>query len=148
MRLWNRLGASLATVALAAVAFGQGTTTPPATCTTAPTSLSALNFERAVPLADLLTTLSPNVPANVLATINGGAQEIREILIYNSQLGTISSTVFLVAAGAPLPTPNFDFATGVVQTTTIKISQIFTSCHPVPSLLAVGTVTSSSANGV
>src|SRR5690242_498316 len=139
MKLWTRMGASLAIVALAAVAFGQGTTTPPATCTTPPTSLTALNIERAIPLADVLTTLTPNASAATLAAIAGGALEIREKLIFNAQLGAVTSTLFLVAAGAPLPTPNFDFSTGVVQVATFKINEALFGCSPVPSLLLVGT---------
>jgi hypothetical protein len=123
------------------------TPTTPSTCTTAPPGLTTLDFERAATLSDILTTATPNLPANELASIASGAQEIREIFIYNSQLGTITSTVFLVAAGAPLPTPNFNFQTGVIQTTTVAISQILTSCSPVPSLLIVGTVSASSPNG-
>lgn len=123
------------------------TPTPSATCTTAPTGLTTLNFERQATLADILTTQTPNIPANVLASITGGAQEIREIFIYNPQRGTVTSTVFLVQAGAPLPTPNFNFQTGVIQTTTTNISLILTGCNPVPSLLLVGTVSDSSASG-
>jgi hypothetical protein len=142
---WNRTGVSLTALVLSVVAFGQ-TTTSPTTCTTPPTSLTALNLERAVPLVNILSTLPPNAPANVLAAIAGGALEIRQILIYNPQLGTITATVFLVPAGSPLPTPNFDFTTGVVQSTTVQISQILTSCKPSPSILVVGTVTSSLSN--
>ena len=148
MKLWNRMAVAVATVAFAAAAFGQGPTgTPaPATCTTPPTSLTALSFERAIPLADVLTTLTPNAPVSVLAAIAGGALEIREILIYNPQLGTITSTLFAVAAGSALPTPNFDFTTGVIQVSTMKISQVLFGCNPVPSMLIVGTV--STTNGV
>jgi len=124
------------------------TPTTSSTCTTAPPGLTTLDIERAVTLSEIATTLTPNIPANVLAAITGGAQEIREIFLYNSQLGTVTSTVFLVAAGAPLPTPNFNFQTGVIQSTTIKVSQILTSCSPTPSLMLVGTVNSSSATGV
>jgi hypothetical protein len=109
--------------------------------------LTTLNFERAATLSDILTTLTPNLAANVLASIAGGAQEIREIFIYNSQQGTVTSTVFLVASGAALPTPNFNFQTGVIQTTTTKISLILAGCNPVPSLMLVGTVSASSASG-
>ena len=146
MKLWIRMGASLAIVALAAVAFGQGTTTPPATCTTPPTSLTALNIERAIPLADVLTTITPNAPASTLAAIAGGALEIREILIYNPQLAAVTSTLFLVAAGSPLPTPNFNFSTGVVQVSTLAVNQILFGCSPVPSILIVGSY--STTNGV
>lgn len=135
-------------MALAALPLAAQTPPPAAnTCTTPPTGLTTLNFERATTLSNILTTLTPNLPANVLAAITSGAQEIREIFIYNPQQGTVTSTAFLVAAGAPLPTPNFDFQTGVVQTTTIKVSQILTGCNPVPSALIVGTVSDSSATG-
>jgi hypothetical protein len=157
MKHWKRMEATLTAatllVALAGViplAAQTSPTTPttPSTCTTAPPGLTTLDFERAATLTDILTTLTPNLPANELASIASGAQEIREIFIYNSQQGTITSTVFLVAAGAPLPTPNFNFQTGVIQSTTITISQILTSCSPVPSLLIVGTVSNSSTTGV
>ncbi len=155
MKHWKTdvtLTAAMLLVALAGViplAAQTSPTTPttPSTCTTAPPGLTTLDFERAATLSDILTTLTPNLPANELASIASGAQEIREIFIYNSQQGTITSTVFLVAAGAPLPTPNFNFQTGVIQSTTITISQILTSCSPVPSLLIVGTVSNSSKTG-
>jgi hypothetical protein len=136
---WNRMVVLLAAVGLRVVAVGQ-------TCTTSPTGLTALNIERAVPLVDILSTAPPNAPANVLAAIAGGALEIRNILIYNAQLGTVTATVFLVPAGSPLPTPNFDFATRVVQSTTIQVSRILTGCAPSPSILMVGTVTNSLSN--
>jgi len=156
MKLWKRMEPTLtaatllfAFVGVIPLAAQTSPTTPttPSTCTTAPAGLTTLDFERAVTLADILTTLTPNLPANELASIASGAQEIREIFIYNSQLGTVTSTVFLVAAGAPLPTPNFNFQTGVIQTNTVKVSQILTSCAPTPSLLIVGTVSTSSASG-
>jgi hypothetical protein len=131
------------------VAAQTSPSTPTATtCSTAPTGLTALNFERALTLSDVLTTLTPNLPSNELASIAAGAQDVREIFIYNPQAGTVTSTVFLVAAGAPLPTPNFNFQTGVIQSTTISISQTLTSCSPLPSLLLIGTVSSSTASGL
>ena len=156
MKPWKQMKSTLTAatllLALAGVIPLAAQTTPttpaaPSTCTTAPPGLTTLNFERAVTLSDILTTLTPNLPANELASIASGAQEIREIFIYNSQQGTVTSTVFLVAAGAPLPTPNFNFQTGVIQSTTVKVSQILTSCAPTPSLLIVGTVSASSTSG-
>jgi hypothetical protein len=153
MKIWKQLEPTLTAATLLFAVAGviplaaQTTPTPAATCTTAPTGLTTLNFERAATLADILSTHTPNLPANVLASITGGAQEIREIFIYNPQQGTVTSTVFLVAAGAPLPTPNFNFQTGVIQTVTTKISLILTGCNPVPSLMLVGTVSDSSASG-
>ncbi|HZS93210.1 MAG TPA: hypothetical protein VFA78_00295, partial [Chloroflexota bacterium] len=51
-------------------------------------------------------------------------------------------------AGSPLPTPNFNFATGVFQTTSIQVSQILTSCSPSPSILIVGRVNNATTNGI
>src|SRR5689334_10082074 len=105
MKLWNGLGAILAAIALSLVAFGQTTPpTTPATCTTAPTGLTALNLERVIPLANVLTTFTPTAPASVLAAIAGGALEIHELMIFNAQLGTLTSTAFLVPAGSPATT--------------------------------------------
>ena len=156
MKPWKQMKSTLTAatllLAIAGVVQLAAQTTPttpaaPSTCTTAPPGLTTLDFERAATLSDILTTLTPNLPANELAAIASGAQVIREIFIYNSQQGTVTSTVFLVAAGAPLPTPNFNFQTGVIQSTTIKVSQILTSCAPIPSLLIVGTVSASSTTG-
>jgi hypothetical protein len=145
----NGLGASLktlgatvgVTIALSMVASAQAPGSTPATCTTAPTTLTALNIERAVPLANVLTTLTPNAPADILAGIAGGALEIREALIYNAQTSAVTSTIFLVPAGTPLPTPAGGItAANVVQVTTINITQILSTCKPSPSILMVGTV--------
>jgi hypothetical protein len=139
MKFWNGMGACFAAIALSMMAGAQ--TTAPATCTTAPTSLTALDIERVVPLANVLTTLTPNAPANVLAGIAGGALEIHETLGYNAQLNAVTSTVFVVPAGSPLPTPAGGItAQNVVQLTTINITNSFFSCSPTPSVLLVGTV--------
>jgi hypothetical protein len=143
MKFWNALGATLAVIALSLAAAAQ-TPTPPATCTTAPTSVTAFNIERVVPLTSVLTTLTPTAPANVLAGLAGGALEIHEQLIYNPQLGTVTSTIFLVAAGSPVPTPQSGI-TNIVQTAQIQLREILTSCSPTPSILFVGTVTNSSS---
>lgn len=146
MKFRDRMGALLTALAFSVAAGAQ---TPPAatTCTTAPTGVSALNIERTVPLNNVLTTLTPNAPANVLASIAGGALEIREQLIYNPGLGTVTVTTFLVAPGSPNPTPS-GVTLNTVESATIQISQILTSCTPVPSLLMIGTVTQSPASGI
>lgn len=144
MTFWSRMRATVAALPLTMAVFGE--TTSPATCKTAPTSLTALNVERVVPLSQILTTAPPNAPANVLAALASGALEIHQTLIYNPQLGTVTATVFLLPGGSPLPTPNLNFATGVVQSTTIQVNQILTSCNPSPALLVAGTVTNSLSN--
>ena len=147
MKFWNGMGASIAAIAFS-LAAGAQTTAAPATCTTAPTAITAFNIERTVALNNVLTTLTPNAPANVLASIQAGAQEVREQIVYNPQLGTVTSTVFLVAPGSPTPTPANTAAQNAIQSTTIQVSQILSSCSPTPSLLLVGTITASPASGV
>lgn len=146
MKFSNATGAVFAAIALSVAAFGQTTTTtPPATCKTAPAGLTALNLERVVPIADILTTLTPTTPANVLAAIAGGALEIHELMVYNPQLGTETSTVFALPAGAPIPTPLSNITpANTAQFATMKISQIITSCTPLPSLALIGTIIDSS----
>src|SRR5690349_5844779 len=127
MKFWNGMGAVAAAIGLSLVAAGQ--TTTPTTCTTPPTSVTALQIEHAVPLANILTTLTPTVPANVLAAIAGGALEIRELDVYNPQTGTNTGTIFLVPTGSPLPSPlSAISAANTVTVVTVNISQIVTSC--------------------
>jgi hypothetical protein len=137
---------AVACLALGAVSlWGQTTTTPPAaTCTTAPTSITAFSIEQELGLTNLLTTLTPNIPTNVLAALSSGAQVIRDRLVYNPQQNTLTSTVFLVAPGSPIPTPILTNITGqTLVTYTINISQTFFSCTPTPSVLFVGTISAS-----
>lgn len=119
------------------------TTTTTATCTTAPTSITTLSLESVLTLSDVLTTLTPNIPSNLLASIAGGAQEIRSRLIYNPQQNTLTNTVFLVAAGSPNPTPlSTNVGPATILSFVINVSQIYTSCKPTPSVLMVGTISS------
>ena len=148
MKFWDRMGALLTALAFTVAAGAQ---TPPVatTCTTAPTGISTFNIERTVPLSNVLTTLTPNAPANVLAAIAAGAQEIHEQLIYNPGLGYVTVTTFLVAPGSPTPTPPGSITPqNTLQSITVQISQVLTSCKPTPSLLMVGTVINSPASGV
>jgi hypothetical protein len=104
-----------------------------------------MSIERALTLSNILTTLTPNIPPDVLASISGGAVEIRTRLIYNPNNDTLTDTTFYVPTGSPLPTPlSTDITASTLLTYTMNISQIYTSCKPVPSLLIVGTVATSS----
>jgi hypothetical protein len=142
MKFWNGMGAVAAAIGLSLVAAGQST---PSTCTTAPTSVTALQLETAIPLANVLSTFTPNADPATLAAVAGGALEIRELLVYNPQLGTLTGTVFLVATGSPLPSPlSAITVANTVSVLTETVSQLLTSCSPVPSLMFVGTITGDS----
>jgi hypothetical protein len=137
MKFWNGMGAAVAAIGLSLAAAGQ-------TCTTAPTSVTTLNIERTLTLANLLTTIAPNADPATLAAVAGGALEIREVLIYNPGTSNLTSTLFLVPTGTPSPTPAGGItAANTVMVTITTVSQILASCTPSPSLIFTGTVTGS-----
>jgi hypothetical protein len=67
-------------------------------------TLQALNIERTIGLNNIFTGITPNLPADVLAALAAGAIKIREVLAYNPQANTLTSTVFAVPTGSPIPT--------------------------------------------
>ena len=96
-------------------------------------TLQAFNIERAIALNDILTPITPNLPANVLAALAGGALEIRETLIYNSQANTLTSTIFAVPTGSPIPTPPpvlANLGTALVASVTMTIDRIYVTTTP------------------
>lgn len=118
--------------------------TTPATAQT----LTAFNIERSIALNNILTGISPNLPANVLAALAGGALEIRETLIYNPQANTVTSTVFAVPTGSPIPTPPAVLAnlgSALVAVVTMSVDKIYVTTKPFMSVMFVGTDTHSTA---
>jgi hypothetical protein len=96
MKSFRSLGGALSIAAL----LGLLLVSIPASAQT----LNSLTMERAVSLTNIFTTITPNVPANVLASIASGAVEIREQTNYNPAASTLTSNAFLVPAGSPNPT--------------------------------------------
>jgi hypothetical protein len=116
--------------------------TAPATAQT----LQAFNIERSIALNDVLTGISPTLPANVLAALAGGALEIRETLVYNSQANTLTSTVFAVPTGSPTPTPPAVLAnlgSALVAVVTMTVDKIYVTTTPFMSVMFVGIDTQS-----
>jgi len=111
-------------------------------------TLQAFNIERSIALNNILTGISPTLPANVLAALAGGALEIREALVYNPQANTLTSTVFAVPTGSPIPTPPAELAnlgTALVAVVTMTIDKIYVTTAPFMSVMFVGTDTQSTA---
>jgi hypothetical protein len=133
-------GSCVGLLALACGALQGQTPTPTAvTCTTPPTTVVTFSIERVLTLTDVLTTLTPNLPANIVSSITSGAQEIREKLVYDPKLNTLTSTVFLVAPGSPNPTPGgVDLSAQTIARYRMSIDRIYTSCSPYPSVMFVG----------
>ncbi len=142
----NRLWSGWCSISLAIV-FGAITLQAqpaPATCTTAPPAAQSFSVERTVMPSNTGTTYDTSLSADILASLTEGNQEMREQLIYSSQANTLASTVFLVQAGSPIPTPSgVDIAATTLATYTISIDRTYTSCSPYPSVMFAGTITSS-----
>ncbi|HEV8039068.1 MAG TPA: hypothetical protein VGP62_09405 [Bryobacteraceae bacterium] len=111
-------------------------------------TLQALNIERKIALNDILTGITPTLPASVLAALAGGALEIRETLVYNSQANTLTSTVFAVPTGSPIPTPTAVLAnlgSALVAVVTMSVDKIYVTEKPFMGIMFVGTDTQSTA---
>ncbi len=121
-----------------------GAQTTPATCTVAPTAVSSLSIESVLTLSNLLSTQTPAIPANVLAAITSGAQEVRSRILYNPAGNTVTNTVFLVAPGSPNPTPiGIDITGSTLEGSAFNVDRVYTSCLPLPSVMFVGTINGS-----
>jgi hypothetical protein len=109
-------------------------------------TLNAFNIERTISLKDILTTITPNIPADVLAGLAGGALEVREVLAYNPQANTLTSTFFVVPTGSPIPTPPAMLANlgnATIAIVTMTIDKIFVTTTPFNAVMFVGTDTAS-----
>jgi uncharacterized protein (TIGR03437 family) len=144
--LWTCWCSISLAIGLAAMTLeAQNKPAPVATCTTAPPAVQSFSIERTVMAANTGTTYDTSLSASILASLASGTQEMREQLIYNPQANTLTSTVFLVQAGSPIPTPSgTDIAPTTLATYSISVGQTYTSCIPYPSIMFTGTVTSSS----
>jgi len=97
--LGNFGGALLLTLSLGILIFSV-----PARAQTTPPTLTALNnFEQSITLSDVLPAVTPNLPANVMAAITGGALDLRAQTNYNPSANILTMTFFTVQTGSPTP---------------------------------------------
>src|SRR5260370_11191838 len=102
-------------------------------------SLTALSLERTLTLNNILTTVTPTIPASVAAALASGATEAREQAIFNPQTDTLTSNLFLVPSRSPVPTnlallPFSSFASVV----TTAIDKIVFKSNPVSAATITG----------
>jgi uncharacterized protein (TIGR03437 family) len=116
----------------------------PVTCLTAPPAAQSFSIERTVMPSNTGTTYETSLSSTILASLALGTLEMREQLVYNPQSNTLTSTVFLVQPGSPIPTPtDVNIAAMTLATYSISVDRTYTSCSPYPSVMFTGTVTSS-----
>ncbi len=148
----------------ATAAFAQttgGGTGSPATCSTAPTSITNLFVERSVNLfgtpstgtpggtAGLISTSaifatgSPTIPANVLAAVAAGALDVRQQVSLNTQSNILTIQAFVAQPGTPSPTQASNINTSnFLEIYTVQVDKVYFSCQPSPSVLITGKVIS------
>ncbi|HTW64699.1 MAG TPA: IPT/TIG domain-containing protein [Bryobacteraceae bacterium] len=132
-------------IGFAAVALQAKAQPAPSTCSIAPPTVQSFSIERTIMPSDTETTYSTALSEDILSSLAADTMEMREQLNYNPQTNTLTSTVFLVDAGAPIPTPSsVDIASTTLARYVISINGTYASCSPIPSLMFTGTVTSSS----
>jgi hypothetical protein len=112
--------------------------------TTAP--FQSLSIERVQTTSNLLATEAATIEPGVLAAITSGALEARQRLVFNADNNTLTSTLFTVAPGSPAVTPLTSpaLSNNVLGTFAIAVDRFYSSTTPVPSILIVGRVQSSS----
>lgn len=111
--------------------------------------ITELVIERQVKIATTLTTKDIALPAEMAQGILSGALDVRERLIYNPSGATLTSTLFAVQPGAPMPTPiNANLTGTVLGIYTLNVEKIYSTNSPQNSVAFTGTVSGSSIGGV
>jgi hypothetical protein len=150
---------SLCLAIAATPAFGQ--TTPPSTCSTAPTSITNFNIERTLNLGltvpggtpsagsqvGLFTTLTPNLNPATVAAVLTGAVEAREQFSLNPTSNVLSIQGFTAQPGSASPTPVQNInSSAVLYLYQIQVDKTYFSCQPVPSVLMTGKIVNNFPN--
>lgn len=109
-------------------------------------TVSTFTVEGTLPLTSIGFNGTPSVPANVLASIQGGALEIRQSLQWAATSiqpagtnYTLRVRHFLVAPGSPNPTP-MAMQTTVIEDYTANVTSMVQTANP-PALALIGMVT-------
>jgi hypothetical protein len=119
------------------------------TAQTAGPTVTELSLERQLALTTTLTSTDLALPPDKVQAVTSGAFEVRERLIYNPAGATLTSTLFVVQTGAPLPTPlNANLNNAILGIYQLSVEKIYSTTKPKNSLAFTGTVVSASAGGV
>ncbi|MEO8125894.1 MAG: PKD domain-containing protein [Bryobacteraceae bacterium] len=117
--------------------------TPGAGITTVP-NLKALTLESVVPIDGIDSTVTPNIPADLLSAFTSGTMELRQQLNYDAAAQTLKVTGIAEAAGSPLPTPAGAAGVTTLWTYTVNVERVELSAKPANAVLFFGTAASGS----
>lgn len=111
--------------------------------TSGPTLTGLSQFEQSITMSDILPAVTLNVPANVLASITGGALDLRAQTNYNPQANALTSTFFTVQNGSPTPTNLSQISpANVYGSIVISVSQLYVTSR---AAMFVGAISSASS---
>ncbi len=142
----------IASLGLAMAAIPVLAQTTPATCSTAPTSITNFNIERSLNLGlsgtgssagqvGLFTTLTPNINPATVAAVLTGAVEAREQFSLNtaSNVLTVQGFTAQPASTSPTPVQNIN-SSAVLYLYQVQVDKVYFTCQPTPSVLITGKI--------
>ena len=132
-----RMGAAAALLSITAIAQTTGSGTGSASNQ----AIDTFTQEVTVPFTSIGFATTPTIPASVLQTIQGGALEIRHMVMYNASDNSLNVRTFLVQPGAPNPTPSAS-QTNLVESYIVDVQSATLSFRPGRALTLMGTVRS------
>jgi hypothetical protein len=120
------------------------TTTNPCPSATAPT-LASYAVERVLDPAQVLSTITPIIPASVAVGVQNKVLEIHEAMVFDSQSQVLTLNLFPMQTGSPIPTPPGGVVPGTVfSTLALKVDFIKTTCTPNTAVMFVGSIAANS----
>ncbi len=140
MRKLHFTAAALVVLAGTLPALAQtGTTTG---CTTAPTSITALNLERTLAFPNgFFSSNVPSLPPAVVVAVASGALEVRDQLTYNPSTKILTVQGFTAQPASPKPTPPNSIGNSSILTLyRVQVENVAFSCQPVASVLMTGRI--------
>ncbi len=116
---------------------------------TAQPAVTEFAIERRVDLATTHGTRALQLPSDLGQGIVSGALEVRERLIFNPSGAALTSTLFAVQAGAPLPTPlNANLGGMTLGIYNLNVEKLQVTTRPSNSISFTGTVAGATAVSV
>lgn len=111
-----------------------------------PSAITSLSEESLISLSSLDLTIESSLPPDLLAAIQAGALEIRQVVTYKSSdyvTQAMQITGYLAAPGSPLPTPLSEVSLPVIWRYTVQVDKAEMVTSPKPGIAFVGTITHS-----
>lgn len=110
--------------------------------TPAPTSIVSFVIEHKLDLTTIQSTLTPNILPQFLPKLFSPDYEIRSRDYYSASTGIFGDDVFVVPAGAPLPTPaSYDVIGNRFAYIFGPVDKVYMNCTPYASAMLVGRYT-------